>query len=257
MTTLAATVKHLEQHWSLSVGAPFNLAVGRPGLPLPALRPAATWSSRWPGVTRKPSTKPKGCVAGRVEVRSCCTQPKSWKARSPSCSSAASRGAPSRIYPNPSRTSSSHRFCRDSGTSQLRATRSDRCGRCAKSGRMSSSGRLPFKRRSLTVAWCVKGSHFFARFRQQPSGTCCCVRTCTRENVLSAEREPWLVIDPKPYVGDPTYDPLQHLLNCDERLHADPRDLARRMADLLGLDAERYFSGCSLAASRNRSIGPR
>jgi streptomycin 6-kinase len=53
------------------------------------------------------------------------------------------------------------------------------------------------------------------------------------ENVLAAEREPWLVIDPKPHVGDPTYDPLQHMLNCAERLHADPHGLARRMADLL------------------------
>jgi streptomycin 6-kinase len=59
------------------------------------------------------------------------------------------------------------------------------------------------------------------------------------ENVLAAGREPWLVIDPKPYVGDPTYDPLQHLLNCPERLAADPRGLAARVADLLGLDRER------------------
>jgi len=59
------------------------------------------------------------------------------------------------------------------------------------------------------------------------------------ENVLAARREPWLLIDPKPYVGDPTYDPLQHLLNCDDRLRADPRGLAHRMADLLGLDADR------------------
>ena len=29
------------------------------------------------------------------------------------------------------------------------------------------------------------------------------------ENVLAAQREPWLVIDPKPYVGDPAYDVLQ------------------------------------------------
>jgi streptomycin 6-kinase len=61
------------------------------------------------------------------------------------------------------------------------------------------------------------------------------------ENVLAAEREPWLVIDPKPYVGDPTYDVLQHLLNCDERLQADPRALARHMADLLELDHERLL----------------
>lgn len=58
-------------------------------------------------------------------------------------------------------------------------------------------------------------------------------------NVLAAERRPWLAIDPKPYVGDPTYDPLQHLLNCEERLQSAPVDLVMRMADLLGLDAER------------------
>lgn len=58
-------------------------------------------------------------------------------------------------------------------------------------------------------------------------------------NVLAAEREPWLVVDPKPYVGDPAYDVLQHLLNSEERLAADPHALARRMADLLELDPER------------------
>lgn len=60
-------------------------------------------------------------------------------------------------------------------------------------------------------------------------------------NVLAAEREPWLVVDPKPYVGDPAYDPLQHILNCGRRLHDDPRGLARRMADLLDLDPDRLL----------------
>jgi len=59
--------------------------------------------------------------------------------------------------------------------------------------------------------------------------------------VLAAAREPWLVIDPKPHVGDPAYDPLQHMLNCDDRLRADPRGLARRMAGLLGLDPDRVL----------------
>lgn len=59
------------------------------------------------------------------------------------------------------------------------------------------------------------------------------------ENILAAEREPWLVIDPKPYVGDPAYDVLQHMLNCPGRLHADPRGLSGRMAELCELDAER------------------
>ena len=49
------------------------------------------------------------------------------------------------------------------------------------------------------------------------------------------------MIDPKPYVGNPHYDVVQHLLKCDERLHADPRGLGRRMADLAGLDRERVL----------------
>lgn len=68
-------------------------------------------------------------------------------------------------------------------------------------------------------------------------------------NVLAAEREPWLVIDPKPYLGDPHYDALQHMLNC-ARLEADPRGLAHRMADLLELDRDRLllwlFARCVL-----------
>lgn len=58
-------------------------------------------------------------------------------------------------------------------------------------------------------------------------------------NVLAAEREPWLVIDPKPHVGDPAYDLTQHLLNCRTRLLADPIDLCRRVADLAGVDGHR------------------
>jgi streptomycin 6-kinase len=83
-----------------------------------------------------------------------------------------------------------------------------------------------------------------ALFRALPATADRAVLLCTdlhAENVLSARREPWLVIDPKPYVGDPTYDALQHLLNCDERLRADPHDLARRMADLVGVDQERLL----------------
>jgi streptomycin 6-kinase len=81
-----------------------------------------------------------------------------------------------------------------------------------------------------------------ALFRALPATAERHVLLCTdlhAENVLAAQREPWLVIDPKPYVGDPTYDVLQHLLNCDARLHADPQALVRRVADLLALDAER------------------
>ena len=58
-------------------------------------------------------------------------------------------------------------------------------------------------------------------------------------NVLRAQREPWLVIDPKPFVGDPAYDATQHLLNCQDRLRSEPEETIRRWADLLQVDAER------------------
>jgi streptomycin 6-kinase len=83
-----------------------------------------------------------------------------------------------------------------------------------------------------------------ALFRALPATPERSVLLCTdlhAENVLAAQREPWLAIDPKPYVGDPTYDALQHLLNCDQRLHADARGLASRMAGLLGLDTDRLL----------------
>lgn len=81
-----------------------------------------------------------------------------------------------------------------------------------------------------------------ALFRQLPGTAARNVLLCTdlhAENVLAAEREPWLVIDPKPHVGDPTYDVLQHMLNCPGRLHADPLGFIRRMAELVEVDAER------------------
>lgn len=59
------------------------------------------------------------------------------------------------------------------------------------------------------------------------------------DNILGARRAPWLVIDPKPYVGDPAYDVLQHMLNCEDRLAADPAGLANQMAGLVGVDAGR------------------
>jgi streptomycin 6-kinase len=58
-------------------------------------------------------------------------------------------------------------------------------------------------------------------------------------NVLRAQREPWLVIDPKPFVGDRAYDATQHLFNCKDRILAAPDATIRRVADLLGVDDER------------------
>jgi streptomycin 6-kinase len=81
-----------------------------------------------------------------------------------------------------------------------------------------------------------------ALFRDLPGTADAQVLLCTDlhgDNILAAQRAPWLVIDPKPYVGDPAYDVLQHMLNCEDRLAADPAALAARMAGLAGLDAGR------------------
>jgi streptomycin 6-kinase len=58
-------------------------------------------------------------------------------------------------------------------------------------------------------------------------------------NVLSAQGEPWLMIDPKPFVGDCSYDATQHLFNCKDLPLSDPKSTIRRFADLLELDDER------------------
>ncbi|MHB1568441.1 MAG: aminoglycoside phosphotransferase family protein [Solirubrobacteraceae bacterium] len=91
-----------------------------------------------------------------------------------------------------------------------------------------------------------------AALRALPASAPSTVLLCTdlhAGNALAAGREPWLVIDPKPFVGDPAFDPVQHMLNCDERLATDPVALACRMAALLDLDPERVrlwlFARCT------------
>jgi streptomycin 6-kinase len=58
-------------------------------------------------------------------------------------------------------------------------------------------------------------------------------------NVLRGQRAPWLVIDPKPFIGDRAYDATQHLFNCTERMAVAPHETIRRFAELLGVDHER------------------
>lgn len=64
-------------------------------------------------------------------------------------------------------------------------------------------------------------------------------------NVLAADREPWLVIDPKPMSGDPHYEPAPMLWNRWDELAAagDVRDGVRRrfhtLVDTAGLDEDR------------------
>ncbi|GAA3163040.1 MULTISPECIES: APH(6)-I family aminoglycoside O-phosphotransferase [Streptomyces] len=71
-------------------------------------------------------------------------------------------------------------------------------------------------------------------------------------NVLAAEREPWLAIDPEPLVGDPGFDLWPALDTGWERLHTTgdaPRAVRRRfdlLTEALGLDRRRA-AGWTLA----------
>jgi streptomycin 6-kinase len=64
-------------------------------------------------------------------------------------------------------------------------------------------------------------------------------------NVLAGDREPWLVIDPKPVSGDPHYEPAPMLWNRWPEVVAsgDVRTAVRRrfhtLVDIAGLDEER------------------
>jgi streptomycin 6-kinase len=64
------------------------------------------------------------------------------------------------------------------------------------------------------------------------------------DNVLAAEREPWLVIDPKPVVGDPHYDPVPLVVQLgDQRPEIWPDGAVagrvREVAARLDLEADR------------------
>ncbi|HET9499329.1 MAG TPA: aminoglycoside phosphotransferase family protein [Marmoricola sp.] len=66
------------------------------------------------------------------------------------------------------------------------------------------------------------------------------------DNVLSADREPWLAIDPKPMSGDPHYEPAPMLYNRWPELRESPlgaRAAIRRrfhtLVDTAGLDEDR------------------
>lgn len=69
-------------------------------------------------------------------------------------------------------------------------------------------------------------------------------------NVLAAVREPWLVIDPKPMVGDPAYDLCPVLVQVDDPFRAaDPQPAVRHrvavLAGATGEPADRIAAWCT------------
>ncbi|HXM54297.1 MAG TPA: aminoglycoside phosphotransferase family protein [Candidatus Dormibacteraeota bacterium] len=74
-------------------------------------------------------------------------------------------------------------------------------------------------------------------------------------NILAAEREPWLLIDPKPLAGEPAFDGgwllLDQLRDMPVRTPADARRLSRRIADGLGVDPSRVRAWALARAAEN------
>lgn len=58
-------------------------------------------------------------------------------------------------------------------------------------------------------------------------------------NSLRCASRGWVVIDPKPFVGDRCYDATQHLFNCRARMAQQPIETVKCLADLLDLDSGR------------------
>jgi len=99
-----------------------------------------------------------------------------------------------------------------------------------------SSETLASGKRSLDGGIVAEGLRLFKELPQSASNEVLLATDLHAGNVLRARREPWLVIDPKPFVGDPAYDATQHLFNCEVRLRSDPDRTIRRFAGLLGVD---------------------
>ncbi|HEX4966332.1 MAG TPA: aminoglycoside phosphotransferase family protein [Thermoanaerobaculia bacterium] len=84
-----------------------------------------------------------------------------------------------------------------------------------------------------------EGLRLFAELSRPSADDVLLVTDLHAGNVLRAQREPWLVIDPKPFVGDRAYDATQHLLNCKGRMLTAPDMTLHGVADLLGVDDKR------------------
>ena len=98
----------------------------------------------------------------------------------------------------------------------------------------------PFERRLVEEA-----ADLFAELALSSSDDVVLHQDFHHGNVLAAQRQPWLAIDPKPLVGDPAFDTGSLLRDRRHDLIAGPepaRRMARRVDQLseeLGLDRER------------------
>jgi streptomycin 6-kinase len=72
-------------------------------------------------------------------------------------------------------------------------------------------------------------------------------------NILAADREPWLLIDPKPLAGDPAFDAgyLAGYLSGSTPTRAEVARIVARLADSLGVDRARVRAWTMIRAVEN------
>jgi streptomycin 6-kinase len=101
--------------------------------------------------------------------------------------------------------------------------------------------RSPDERNCLAVPVAEEGIRLLRELPRRSADSLLLHTDLHAGNVLAAEREPWLAIDPKPYLGDPAYDVTQHIFNQVFIENADAGAVASRMARLLDLDLDRIL----------------
>ena len=78
-----------------------------------------------------------------------------------------------------------------------------------------------------------------ARCRRRRSGVVLCHQDLHGGNILRAEREPWLAIDPKPIVAERAYDTVRVVRDATDRRSPQLRRRLDLLSERLGLDRER------------------
>lgn len=84
-------------------------------------------------------------------------------------------------------------------------------------------------------------------------------------NILAAQREPWLAVNPKGVIGEPAYEAAA-LVRSPESLHGDPNarrilaDRVDQIAELIWLEPRTHpWMGLRASCARDRMVhrGPR
>jgi streptomycin 6-kinase len=86
-----------------------------------------------------------------------------------------------------------------------------------------------------------QGSQVLTAMASEPTDNVLLTTDLHSGNILRAQREPWLTIDPKPFVGDPTYDLTRLSLTAKRDCSQIPAASSGRVASLADLNERRVL----------------